>query len=245
MCRLWRKQEQYPQARQAIVHPHLFKPVYRLLDNLEIIKQVKEKLRNVGHWIIAKKAVIAITVAAIAVFLTLNAVIQPLGTNAVVATKRITAGEIITAQDVEMRSHVAGAPPDVASDPTLVVGLRTSVTIEPEIPIRTAYVTITEQSMEGRDTVALPVVTDVAALFTQGDTLDIYSPATCEDETQNCPARLLTQKAIVTKVAIPAESQWNGAQTATLVLAITRKDTPVVAGVTDSATITLVKTSQN
>ncbi len=144
-----------------------------------------------------------------------------------------------------MRSNVTGAPPDVAIDPTLVVGLRTSVTIEPETPIRTAYVTTTEQSMEGRDTVALPVSVDVAALFTQGDTLDIYSPATCEDEMHNCPAKLLTQGAIVTKVATPAETQWNAAQTATLVLAIARKDTPVVAGVTDSATITLVNTSQN
>ncbi len=227
------------------MHPHLFLQAYIRLDNLEIIDSVKEKLRTVAHWISKKQAVIVITVAAIAVFLTLIAVIQPLGTNAVVATKRIPAGEIITDGDIQMRSNVAGAAPDVANDPALVVGLRTSVTIEPETPIRTAYVATTEQSMEGRDTVALPVSVDVAALFTQGDTLDIYSPATCEDETHSCPAKLLTQGAIVTKVATPAETQWNAAQTATLVLAITRKDTPVVAGVTDSATITLVNTSQH
>lgn len=227
------------------MHPHLFLQAYIRLDNLEIIDSVKEKLRTVAHWISEKQAVIAITVAAIAVFLTLIAVIQSLGTNAVVATKRIPAGEIITDGDIQMRSNVAGAAPDVANDPALVVGLRTSVTIEPEAPIRTAYVATTEQSMEGRDTVALPVSVDVAALFTQGDTLDIYSPATCEDETHSCPAKLLTQGAIVTKVATPAETQWNAAQTATLVLAITRKDTPVVAGVTDSATITLVNTSQH
>lgn len=227
------------------MHPHLFLQAYIRLDNLEIIDSVKEKLRTVAHWISEKQAVIVITVAAIAVFLTLIAVIQPLGTNAVVATKRIPAGEIITDGDIQMRSNVAGAAPDVANDPALVVGLRTSVTIEPETPIRTAYVATTEQSMEGRDTVALPVSVDVAALFTQGDTLDIYSPATCEDETHSCPAKLLTQGAIVTKVATPAETQWNAAQTATLVLAITRKDTPVVAGVMDSATITLVNTSQH
>ena len=239
------RQGRYPQAHHVIVHPHLFLQAYIRLDNLEIIDSVKEKLRTVAHWISKKQAVIVITVAAIAVFLTLIAVIQPLGTNAVVATKRIPAGEIITDGDIQMRSNVAGAAPDVANDPALVVGLRTSVTIEPETPIRTAYVATTEQSMEGRDTVALPVSVDVAALFTQGDTLDIYSPATCEDETHSCPAKLLTQGAIVTKVATPAETQWNAAQTATLVLAITRKDTPVVAGVTDSATITLVNTSQH
>ena len=239
------RQGRYPQAHHVIVHPHLFLQAYIRLDNLEIIDSVKEKLRTVAHWISEKQAVIAITVAAIAVFLTLIAVIQPLGTNAVVATKRIPAGEIITDGDIQMRSNVAGAAPDVANDPSLVVGLRTSVTIEPETPIRTAYVATTEQSMEGRDTVALPVSVDVAALFTQGDTLDIYSPATCEDETHSCPAKLLTQGAIVTKVATPAATQWNATQTATLVLAITRKDTPVVAGVTDSATITLVNTSQH
>lgn len=183
-----------------------------------------------------------IVIASSALFLTLTVVIQPFGDSALVAVKEIPAGEIISEDAVEPRDRLSLVPPDAAKEPDLVVGKRSRVDIEPETIIRTAYVAIAEQSKERRDTVALPVITDVAALFTEGDTLDIYTPSQCADDTQNCPATLLSGNAKVKQVLRPEENQWSTTQTATLILAIDPKDTSVVAGVTDPAAVTIVKT---
>ncbi|MDO5034636.1 MAG: SAF domain-containing protein [Actinomycetaceae bacterium] len=205
---------------------------------------MKEKLGLVGSILFKRRKLILITLATLATFLTLAAIIQPFGSPAIIAVKPVNAGEIVEADAVELRERVNTLPPDAVTSADLIVGQRTLVGLEPGTIIRTAYVAAEPEPGSDRDTIALPVSAELAGIFAKGDTLDIYAPTTCDNDTPTCPATRLTQGAQITKIIQPDESQWTVTQSATLFLAIDPKDTNVVAGVTDSAAITLVKVGQ-
>ncbi|MDO5049338.1 MAG: SAF domain-containing protein [Actinomycetaceae bacterium] len=205
---------------------------------------MKEKLGAVGGAILAWRKPLLVALLAVTVFATIWSVLKPGGYTALVATSDIKAGEIIQVQAVTLDDQLVALPPDAAPQPALVVGKRAKVDILKGTIIRTAYTTEEQQSKEGRDTLALPVNPEVARLFAKGDTLDIYAPTYCPDEGEMCPAKLLTQGAHVHEVIITDESQWSSTQNAVLVIGIDPKHTSVVAGVLDSAALTLVKASQ-
>lgn len=207
----------------------------------ESIARVKEKLGALGETLLSWRKPILTALLALAVFATAWYVLSPKGKPALIATSEIKAGEIIHPNSVAVSEQVGSVPPDAAPSPALVVGKRTRVDITKGTVIRTAYTAEEQASQEGRDTLALPVNPEVARLFAKGDILNIYAPTFCEDEAETCPAKLLTEGADVQDVIITEESQWSATQNAILVIGIDAEHTSVVAGVTDSAALTLVK----
>ena len=203
---------------------------------------MKEKLGALGEALLSWRKPILTVLLAITVFATAWYVLTPKGSTALVATSDIKAGEIIQPDSITVSEQVGSLPPDAAPSSALVVGKRTRVDIIKGTVIRTAYTAEERESQEGRDTLALPVNPEVARLFAKGDTLNIYAPTYCEDAAETCPATLLTQGADVQDVVITEESQWSATQNAILVIGIDAEDTSMVAGVTDSAALTLVKT---
>ncbi|MDO5728773.1 MAG: SAF domain-containing protein [Actinomycetaceae bacterium] len=158
---------------------------------------------------------------------------------AVVATRQLHAGDIVTADAVVVRATAPLIPPDAVTDTNSLIGQRTLVDIPPGTPVRFAYVRPRAREQRTFDTISLPVNPHTAGLLSNGDYIDIYAPSECEVGS-DCGAVMLTHRALVLDIDLPDDSGWNGAQSASLVIGIDPADTSVVAGVPDPTVLTIV-----
>lgn len=157
--------------------------------------------------------------------------------SAIVASRDLQAGDILTADALTHTVTTLQLPPDPAKDITDIVGQRTQVALPAGTIIRTAYIRPAPQDTDGYDTLSLPVEDTTASLLSPGDHIDIYAPDNCVDE---CPAQILTRQALVTDVITSDDSAWSATQTSAIIIGIDPADTSVVAGVPDPTTLTIV-----
>lgn len=207
----------------------------------------------IRHWRALALTVTAATLVIVAILLWMPPP-RPL----VTATRDLTAGSVVTVENVERTVSTQLAASDAVRDIDEVVGRRLTVDVVAGAPLRYAY-TKPPQVPADFHRVTIPLPAHARRLYAVGDVVDLYTASDCADfvdlegadshetsannetSADSCPPTLVADGAIVVDLVGESTSPWgSSADEVTMVVALPQRSVATVVGISNTKPVVIV-----